>query len=103
MGAEKFTLYLPLRKVIFVHHVQIYLKTLSRPQLVYASKKSEAVEVVRPRLSEASKDRWRKWMRDIVLTSRPKLKHTVTVTPNGKIITIEGGDSDSDSDDSCLQ
>ena len=87
--------------------MQSYLKISFRPQLVSTSKKTEAVKIsedveyVKPRLTEESKVRWRMWVRETAAKQRPKF--TVTVTPNGKIITIEGDDSDSDSDDSCLQ
>ena len=79
-----------------------YLKESFRPQLISKKtcKVSEDVEIVRPQLTEASKLRWKMWVREAASNCKPK--DTVTVTPKGKIITIEGGDSDSDSDDSCL-
>ena len=82
--------------------MQTYLKESFRPQLISKKtcKVSEDVEIVRPQLTEASKLRWKMWVREAA--SKSKQKDTVTVTPKGKIITIEGGDSDSDSDDSCL-
>ena len=75
---------------------QIYLKAKFRPDLKNVS---GTVEYVRPRLTEASMERWRMWRKETLSRKPPQPRDTVTVTPNGKIITIEGGDSDSDSDD----
>ena len=65
------------------------------------SSKDGTIEVIRPKLSEAWLAKMRERRQEEAAkpkTVRPKLKYSVTVTPTGKIITIEGGDSDSDSD-----
>ena len=57
--------------------------------------KVDAVEVVRPRLSEASKARWREWVSTLSpMCVRPQLRFNVSNTPTGKIITIMGDNSD---------
>ena len=62
------------------------------------------VEVVKPRLTEAGLARWRQVQREAAsqtvppITIRPKLLCSVKSTPSGKIITIEGGYSDSEDD-----
>ena len=62
----------------------------------------ENVEIVRPRLSDASIARWReRFSTQPPMWVRPKLRYSVSYTQSGKIITILADDSDSDdSDDS---
>ena len=65
------------------------------------SSNNGTIEVIRPKLSEAWLAKMQERRQEEAKrpkTVRPKLRFSVTVTPTGKIITIEGGDSDSDSD-----
>ena len=71
---------------------------LFRPKIVNtSSQKTGHVEIVRPRLTEASKARWREWVSTLLpMSVRPQLRYSVTMTPAGKMITILGDDSDID-------
>ena len=78
------------------HCVQIQLKGFFRPKVIGASsQRTGNLEIVRPRLSEASKARWKEWVSTLPpMWVRPKLKYTVSKTPTSKIITILEDNSD---------
>ena len=88
------------------NYVQNFLKASFRPKLVPSLNLSktnqprEDVEVLRPRLSEAglAKRRMARLSNSSHTVPPVTQPHYVTITPNGKIITILG-DDESDSDD----
>ena len=79
---------------------------LSYLQIMSSNDGTLAIEVIRPKLSEACLTKRQERRQEEATrpkTIRPKLRYSVTVTPTGKMITIEGGDSDSDSNDEQLK
>ena len=83
------------------HLCKLYLKALFSPGIL--SQTIENVEIVRPRLSEASKARWRERFSTLPPRCvRPQLKYAVSFTSSGRIITILGDDKDSDDEDSIV-